>query len=90
MRGGGHISAASRGLVPCSPGKFLYSTLDNNSGGGGGELKLEGGNPSAPPFCMQPWAQKHRAYCVNKQCIRTHKQAEYYAQELVIHKSMVI
>ena len=48
--GGAHISAASRGLVACSPRKFLYSTLDSDLIlGGGGELKLEGGNPSAPP-----------------------------------------
>ena len=43
-------------LVACSPRKVLYSTLDFDLilGGGGGELKLEGGNPSAPPLCMQP------------------------------------
>ena len=38
------------GLVACFPRNFLYSTLDSDLIlGGGGKLKLEGGNPSAPP-----------------------------------------
>ena len=52
--GGGHtLVRPLRGLVACSPIKvfifYIYITLDSDQILGGGELKLEGGNPSAPP-----------------------------------------
>ena len=55
--GGTHISAASRGLVACSPRKFLYSTLDSGLILGGEETQAGGGKSQCapPPLCMQSW-----------------------------------
>ena len=49
-----HISAASRGSGGMLPKKIFcvlrWTLTQFWGGGGGGELKLEGGNPSAPPL----------------------------------------
>ena len=50
--GGGGGGGGTRWHVP--PENFLYSTLDFDLILGGGGLKLEGGNPSAPPLPLPP------------------------------------
>ena len=48
--GGGHTLVRPLGVWwQAPPENFLYSTLDFDLILGGGKLKLEGGNPSAPP-----------------------------------------